>query len=52
MYSCYAVFQNGRIYAIVHTEAEAEGLVRMLYDAGADMMDLSIQGQYHTGLGF
>ena len=52
MYSCYAVFQNGRIYAIVHTLEIAEGLQYMLFNNGVDYDDIKIEGQYHIGLGF
>ena len=53
MYTCYTVFQNGRILAIVHTEWQAEALINILCKNGnSDIKEFDIEGRYHTGLGF
>ena len=50
MFNCYKVFVNNRLYAVVHTEAAAEGLHFMLFDCarGKDA-DVRIEGAYIPG---
>ena len=52
MYSCYVVYVNGRQWAIVHTERDAENLIRVLWDAGYEFDQMRYEGAYHVGVGF
>jgi hypothetical protein len=53
MFNCYKVFVDGHLYAIVHTEAQAEGLHFMLFDSDrGEALDVRIEGAYIPGVGF
>jgi hypothetical protein len=50
MFNCYKVFVNNRLYAVVHTERDAEGLHFMLFDSDrGEQYDVRIEGAYIPG---
>ena len=53
MFSCYQVFVDGRLFAIVHTYRKAERLHFMLFEGDrGEELDVRIEGANIPGLGF